>query len=141
MIRRPPRSTLFPYTTLFRSIVPGTQQLDQPQLWRRAEELAAHLPGEAQVVLGICGRLVELGGADVADRELEAGRCQRPRDVEDHLGLARGEQDLGRHADLTVAPAGSLPSRRTGCPGLAWCGPCPSCPRPAGRGQIGRAHV
>src|SRR5256886_9478002 len=23
MIRRPPRSTLFPYTTLFRSIVPG----------------------------------------------------------------------------------------------------------------------
>src|SRR3712207_7015181 len=24
MIRRPPRSTLFPYTTLFRSVVPGT---------------------------------------------------------------------------------------------------------------------
>src|SRR3712207_7328556 len=24
MIRRPPRSTLFPYTTLFRSLVPGT---------------------------------------------------------------------------------------------------------------------
>src|SRR3989442_8721598 len=24
MIRRPPRSTLFPYTTLFRSIVPGS---------------------------------------------------------------------------------------------------------------------
>src|SRR2546425_8926002 len=24
MIRRPPRSTLFPYTTLFRSAVPGT---------------------------------------------------------------------------------------------------------------------
>src|SRR2546430_12178034 len=26
MIRRPPRSTLFPYTTLFRSIVEGSQQ-------------------------------------------------------------------------------------------------------------------
>src|SRR5206468_4341779 len=25
MIRRPPRSTLFPYTTLFRSLVPGVQ--------------------------------------------------------------------------------------------------------------------
>src|SRR3712207_8541378 len=24
MIRRPPRSTLFPYTTLFRSVVPGS---------------------------------------------------------------------------------------------------------------------
>src|SRR2546430_3170440 len=26
MIRRPPRSTLFPYTTLFRSVRPGTLQ-------------------------------------------------------------------------------------------------------------------
>src|SRR6266511_6428163 len=26
MIRRPPRSTLFPYTTLFRSITPGSSQ-------------------------------------------------------------------------------------------------------------------
>src|SRR2546430_4486027 len=26
MIRRPPRSTLFPYTTLFRSAMPGTSQ-------------------------------------------------------------------------------------------------------------------
>src|SRR2546427_11679309 len=27
MIRRPPRSTLFPYTTLFRSAVPGAHRL------------------------------------------------------------------------------------------------------------------
>src|SRR3712207_8946096 len=27
MIRRPPRSTLFPYTTLFRSLVPGSPPL------------------------------------------------------------------------------------------------------------------
>src|SRR3712207_8268039 len=27
MIRRPPRSTLFPYTTLFRSLVPRSSQL------------------------------------------------------------------------------------------------------------------
>src|SRR5256884_7916518 len=30
MIRRPPRSTLFPYTTLFRSTV-GTRSFDTPQ--------------------------------------------------------------------------------------------------------------
>src|SRR2546426_5752649 len=30
MIRRPPRSTLFPYTTLFRSLVPLAQGLDVP---------------------------------------------------------------------------------------------------------------
>src|SRR5258708_19481327 len=29
MIRRPPRSTLFPYTTLFRSLVPHPQQRAQ----------------------------------------------------------------------------------------------------------------
>src|SRR5256885_10304319 len=28
MIRRPPRSTLFPYTTLFRSLVPGAYELE-----------------------------------------------------------------------------------------------------------------
>src|SRR5258708_33909593 len=28
MIRRPPRSTLFPYTTLFRSVISGTHALD-----------------------------------------------------------------------------------------------------------------
>src|SRR2546422_3412788 len=30
MIRRPPRSTLFPYTTLFRSLRSGELQLQQP---------------------------------------------------------------------------------------------------------------
>src|SRR5258708_24955303 len=29
MIRRPPRSTLFPYTTLFRSLVPASSPADQ----------------------------------------------------------------------------------------------------------------
>src|SRR5687768_17892745 len=35
MIRRPPRSTLFPYTTLFRS-PPGPQPADSP--WRRLRD-------------------------------------------------------------------------------------------------------
>src|SRR2546430_5645052 len=29
MIRRPPRSTLFPYTTLFRSIIPAASSFEQ----------------------------------------------------------------------------------------------------------------
>src|SRR5438034_5529531 len=36
MIRRPPRSTLFPYTTLFRSLRGGTQEV---------HELVMHIPG------------------------------------------------------------------------------------------------
>src|SRR2546429_1063250 len=39
MIRRPPRSTLFPYTTLFRSIVTGTKGVAQAVLVRAAEPL------------------------------------------------------------------------------------------------------
>src|SRR5256885_7053432 len=38
MIRRPPRSTLFPYTTLFRSRAPEEAASSQPVL--------LHLPGE-----------------------------------------------------------------------------------------------
>src|SRR2546422_6390612 len=43
MIRRPPRSTLFPYTTLFRS-----SQLLKQNFWQLREELASVLPGELQ---------------------------------------------------------------------------------------------
>jgi len=43
MIRRPPRSTLFPYTTLFRStIVEVPRHLDNST--RRAEELPYYAP-------------------------------------------------------------------------------------------------
>src|SRR2546430_17277857 len=41
MIRRPPRSTLFPYTTLFRSEISAASPADR---WRRA--VAAMLQGE-----------------------------------------------------------------------------------------------
>src|SRR3712207_7591084 len=38
MIRRPPRSTLFPYTTLFRSPAGGEHAADQQQRERAARE-------------------------------------------------------------------------------------------------------
>src|SRR2546422_1641378 len=40
MIRRPPRSTLFPYTTLFRSELSGTQR-EQPEGIRDASQTAS----------------------------------------------------------------------------------------------------
>src|SRR2546422_4111820 len=49
MIRRPPRSTLFPYTTLFRSTVNGVGEVDitggqarQIRIFIDAERLTAH---------------------------------------------------------------------------------------------------
>src|SRR3712207_7021460 len=49
MIRRPPRSTLFPYTTLFRSVVP-LQYSDGDRLPRPLGELIADWSGAARDV-------------------------------------------------------------------------------------------
>src|SRR2546422_5964955 len=56
MIRRPPRSTLFPYTTLFRSLRDHLsqtkarleyQRLEIPQIWLPTEDGSLLVPSEA----------------------------------------------------------------------------------------------
>src|SRR2546430_8376239 len=80
MIRRPPRSTLFPYTTLFRSVRPG----------RREPRRAA--PGQDR----------EPREADGGEEAREEPWCQRVdaegqlvqgRDVDGHKSLERIEHD------------------------------------------------
>src|SRR2546430_17495380 len=48
MIRRPPRSTLFPYTTLFRSPQPGVPVAGQPQPGERDEAQPGDHPQEGR---------------------------------------------------------------------------------------------
>src|SRR3989449_6319710 len=43
MIRRPPRSTLFPYTTLFRSVFPGQSQSDMERLVVRMKAMGLNM--------------------------------------------------------------------------------------------------
>src|SRR3989442_6503973 len=45
MIRRPPRSTLFPYTTLFRSLQHGRQKLARVAA-RRLDDVLRRAPGD-----------------------------------------------------------------------------------------------
>src|SRR3989454_9823037 len=81
MIRRPPRSTLFPYTTLFRSrfgiaLTLVRRELEDFDLTlgglgQRAEQLAAALPGE-RARLEAAEREREAGGQ--ARHTAEAGR-------------------------------------------------------------------
>src|SRR5947208_11362957 len=55
MIRRPPRSTLFPYTTLFRSLADGLETLGDHFLWRRADhDPVAVLDREAKQFIANC---------------------------------------------------------------------------------------
>src|ERR1051326_9547262 len=87
MIRRPPRSTLFPYTTLFRSVRPGPRHL------------APEVLGDPAVAR-VAGQLVAPGGADdLGDRGvgMEAlelvpalgQRCEDPLVVEPPRGAAQ----------------------------------------------------
>src|SRR5256885_8679623 len=51
MIRRPPRSTLFPYTTLFRSARPGPVIVEFPRILRAGElvHLGERRPGAFEI--------------------------------------------------------------------------------------------
>src|SRR5687768_18286723 len=76
MIRRPPRSTLFPYTTLFRSRRRGTGRRHQAEPVRRVERIAAFPGGRnvgkrLQAVLPGHGERREPAGGDVRLRSEE----------------------------------------------------------------------
>src|SRR3712207_7383158 len=76
MIRRPPRSTLFPYTTLFRSRR-AAQQITRQMKAKLLGPLCAAHPGEGTA--GAAQALDAVPVAAVADR-LGAAAAQRTRD-------------------------------------------------------------
>src|SRR3712207_8185848 len=78
MIRRPPRSTLFPYTTLFRSAQEVAHEADPPDI------LVAVLLGEPE-------SLREVGADDVAVEHLDA-QAARAQLLPDEGGDRRSEE-------------------------------------------------
>src|SRR5256886_13896283 len=101
MIRRPPRSTLFPYTTLFRSLERGLEVAHPLEL---APALGGAPPGvEAAAATGL--RDVLPGERAAADRLLHAldiGEVQRPARIADedrprHLPRRRRLPPAGRN--------------------------------------------
>src|SRR3712207_7649299 len=78
MIRRPPRSTLFPYTTLFRS--KGEARGGRQEHPRRAREMGAAVVG---------------AGERAAAQKGQRGRRERGRERE---GQERRHSDHGRQA-------------------------------------------
>src|SRR3989454_7064752 len=87
MIRRPPRSTLFPYTTLFRSeAVVAASPLALIRLiapTTTAERLARAVGGGASGFLYLISRLGVTGARD-----------QVPADLPDHVARVRAASDL-----------------------------------------------
>src|SRR3712207_2326844 len=89
MIRRPPRSTLFPYTTLFRSLL--LDQLDQ-LLTAEAEDVA---------------------GDPVIDRLLPAGHRSDPELAADYRELTESALRAGKTDALATVRAGLPPDGGT----------------------------
>src|SRR3712207_6849790 len=83
MIRRPPRSTLFPYTTLFRSVVSGVPQVERPILHQDPAALA-DLP---------------VPGAIARPLEHRIGRRRRPLDDRDRKSTRLNSS----HANISYA--------------------------------------
>src|SRR3712207_8482461 len=98
MIRRPPRSTLFPYTTLFRSVA-AWRALGESGVESRFEALrtaAVHLP--------LIGREEEL--------ELLLRRWRRARSGEGQVVLLRGEAGIGKSRLRSEEHTSELQSRQ-----------------------------
>src|SRR3712207_9298332 len=101
MIRRPPRSTLFPYTTLFRS-EPVAQQ---PRREERLPRVLLPGPAEPAAELGVAKDLraafrALLGGGDEVAR-LAVGDLQR--DPADVAGDRKSTRLNSSHANISYA--------------------------------------
>src|SRR2546430_12333381 len=103
MIRRPPRSTLFPYTTLFRShFEPETQAVQAPDRLEHRAQQTAELP-VVLVVEALEVDLVEVDpgaqvvehlGRRVAVGDVGADEAARPALAEDFDGPLARDQGL-----------------------------------------------
>src|SRR5438034_6977499 len=82
MIRRPPRSTLFPYTTLFRSLRPGLALVRIEQVGGRSKE---------KVLRRHTDHGIAIAGADGAERQ--AATQARLRS-EEHTSELQSHSDL-----------------------------------------------
>src|SRR3712207_7575544 len=92
MIRRPPRSTLFPYTTLFRSEVEVLWVVQIVQLRPPAVEAGAHPLAAGEVVSELAG---QVGGV--------AHRLQPPGDVAGELADRKSTRLNSSHVNISYA--------------------------------------
>src|SRR2546430_16195619 len=95
MIRRPPRSTLFPYTTLFRSLVHSLAALpDRSTLAARVFGPHEGLPGRAMRTGQPCV-VGDIGGADGGVADLEGALARAGLRAGLVVPVRRGLEMLG----------------------------------------------
>src|SRR3989475_13226800 len=111
MIRRPPRSTLFPYTTLFRSLRVVEQAVPLEELRGASELFLTSTSTEVMPVARLDGGAVGSGRPGPVARQLHAGLRER---LERGTTRAPAVSEAPRpHAARSLAPA-APPDRRPG---------------------------
>src|SRR3712207_8839839 len=102
MIRRPPRSTLFPYTTLFRSQDAQVADLDL-DVWQRT--LAVNLTGTFLTVKHAVRALLERGGSIILTGS-PTGVNGEGKDFTAYSSSKAGIHGLGRAVAAAYAARG-----------------------------------
>src|SRR5256885_5976246 len=99
MIRRPPRSTLFPYTTLFRSLEDGVlEEVGDPG---QVVGLGARAAGQVDAHRG-GARLAQLAGDDAQRSEEHTSELQSPCNLVCRLLLEKKKNNRIDHQTRTT---------------------------------------
>src|SRR5574342_667546 len=112
MIRRPPRSTLFPYTTLFRSA--GGSQLDSVRVATKRlpqPRLVGGGPGLALQLVTVAVGAIRVGIALLAERVAQLGGARHDLALDDQVGAPVAPVPLGsgrRGKDHDVSSGSSV---------------------------------
>src|SRR2546430_9305449 len=93
MIRRPPRSTLFPYTTLFRSSPTESESMVNGAAGRIAEWVGPHVPEASDGILTSAGICEGFAGAGVSSSVLIFGGFAGLRS-EEHTSELQSQSNL-----------------------------------------------
>src|SRR3712207_7300723 len=88
MIRRPPRSTLFPYTTLFRSVL--SHSLSRPNTWRSTIRAATE---RSSSECGIVSKYFDRSASTTSVNPWQSSRCTALRS-EEHTSELQSRQYL-----------------------------------------------
>src|SRR5688572_31662246 len=92
MTRPPPRSTLFPYTTLFRSMQPRSRKLRERAV-RLVAELGGVQPARARRLLAAAGGRVPVAIV-MTRRDLRADAAARALRSEEHTSELQSQSNL-----------------------------------------------
>src|SRR5256885_16530903 len=107
MIRRPPRSTLFPYTTLFRSqaaLAQGQADLQRYAQLNERKSIAPQTYADQQFLVQQQQAAIKADQAAIAQARLNISLCHITAPVAGRVGLRSEERRVGKECRSRWSP-------------------------------------